>query len=611
MNNSIGSNSCSINSTSNTNMSLQQIYDTCFPNNVFKSKSSLKNQPNSDFIQKMFMFEYKNDKNTNKDGIQCIPSDQKVTTRDNKTWIKFSFKNMVLFGTVEQKQSFHKFRKAYINKLFKSLCNPHQNCNYEIVGSDSPVSDMDITIYEMIENKHQDKTNDMDNVNISKSIEDVLVNIYKNHHDVFDQTLEELFDCNIYLTSFFYYSKNNITDGTMYTCIPKATNKNHNSINNMYLCFLKHDSGYFDYEQRKWALSKFVKLISREVPKRFKSDILDILLKYFDGYYKLFQIVEKFILKKHGTFIKRSNATTFRYRSDKIRDVRQARRSINAFNRENSVSSADSGIIRNGENTYYNAERNVYKETSDPQELLNDIERKNAISEVLSKTAKLSTAEKDTYSTQGASFAHVVNRNEYPEITKHLSIYMLIDAIFDNLGFIGQLIFHEEQCNDEFVQFTKVMKVSKYVERICNDLVLIMAVPEANNYKQNKPTEFQNIATLSKDLNEKRKKMLPMTETSSSIDQFKNILREYSNSRIGIIPNIINNNNKVIKRSQSSQSVNSYNSAHNNNSNTFLKDHIDLVNLFRDIIVFTFDQTSAYDTVDYQQRYKAFQLNRY
>ena len=499
-------------------MNLQQIYDTFFPKHEFVKKSISRQ------TKHIYMFEYAKTTNANSRITNCLPQEDKLVTEDGRLWIKFSFKNIVMFGTNEQKHEFHRFRKIYVNRLLTSLCDKSKNCNFEIIWSDSPVSDMDITMYELLYIANQNNnTKAALKWMTSRTISGVIENIHSDHHKIFDQTLEELFDCNFFRTSFVYYSPVDISKKSEYTCIPNATQKN------MFLCFIKHAEDYFDFEQRQWALSKFVKVLRIQIPRPLEIHFSYLFKKYYPKYDKILKLVDVFNLKS-------------------------------GFNTTISTTNTVASATRMSTN--------------------------NTVREILSKTSKFSISEKDTYYTQGASFAHVVNRANYPDIINYLNANMLIDASLDNLGFIAEIIFSDDTCNDAFVKNSKMLKVSKYVDRICSNISLIVSKSD-----KKPPSDFSTIAKLSNQLNQKRKSLATINETRPLVGVFVEKLEEYANScflkKQGNLEDESSSLNLVFQLMK--------------RDNTSISENFTLIHMFRNIVVFTFDNVELHDTAIYNE----------
>lgn len=235
-------------------------------NDTIKQKHDLNSSNN-----KTFYFKFTG----NKKALHCIKNDVLVVNSSEYRgiWIKLSFRNILRFATGEQKILYDQYRKKYINGIMKSIWD-NSSCGtlqYEIIGSNSYVSDVDVFIYKLWSNNIS-PTN-----SIRKCLSKIVDKIHQHHHKTYEQSLEELFDCNIYITSFFYYTKTQINNSKFFCLQPKDSS-------NMYLCFTKLIN--YDLEQRKWACYKIATNL-----KKYKSDILlRDLKKHFPTYSKLISL---------------------------------------------------------------------------------------------------------------------------------------------------------------------------------------------------------------------------------------------------------------------------------------------------------------------------------
>lgn len=103
--------------------------------------------------------------------------------------------------------------------------------------------------------------------------------------------------------------------------------------------------------------------------------------------------------------------------------------------------------------------------------------------------------ERETYKSIGATLNIVKKREDLP-------LEMLMDSIYDNLGFLAEVVF-PEQCN--VANSYKLMKATKYLARICKVMLAIQ-----KDQKVNDILAFCNM------LNNKRKRFQPMTAKHSA-----------------------------------------------------------------------------------------------
>lgn len=436
-----------ISNNGSVNATARNVYNNQFPRQTFRTQTQTKGQVNSQTDNlKFYFFKYdeeffQNNVNLRRD-INCLPNEDVFSVNDEK-WIRFSYDNIVLFGTPSQKQKFHEFRVNYIRKLIENNCYNDKNCNYEIIGSDTAVSDRDITLYKLLTKN---------NSNVSPA--DVKQNILIEHSKIFRDTLEYLFDCNIYITTFFFYSKEKNNTDTAFTYI-----KPHSNTTNMYLCIPNTKECDTEKTQREWAFSKIVKVV-REMET-------DFFMKYFNAYFSRYSTFmtsssRKILFKKFQSFTGRTSSKKY----DRLKTV------------------CDSMLTSQSGNS-----------------------RRSSLSELVERQSKLSATERDTYNSLGAAFAHVVNHDIYPGIKEHINISMYIDAIIENIGFIGQLALKKKECyDDNFI----IIKMAKYLDRVCSSIRNIKSMStttNGDNIKQTKKSSFETISTVSNDINTMRKTM--------------------------------------------------------------------------------------------------------
>jgi hypothetical protein len=435
--------------------------------------------PNTQNIDGRYFFELR--KHLNDDNlINCINKEQRIEINNSQssyygTWILFTFKNILLFATDDQKKTYHAFRTSYITNLLDTtfLESNCINCYYNIIGSNSPVSDIDVHIYYKITGET--------NVN-SKYHTDVMSiqkRILSKHHENFNQTLEELFDCNLYLTSFFYYSDNEIENNVFSSILNRTTR-------DIYLCIPKLDiySNTFNVNQRKLSCTKLLNIFEYvfknniQFPISYLKNILKDISLIFDGHYDFLDITRK-------------------------------------------------------ECEYSKA--NTYTQKTMKWKTINAVLQKKNSGELVNSVSKYSRTEKDTYNSFGAAVIHVVNHEDYPQVVEFIDEMMYIDAVFDNLGFIYKLVLEKDKCDtDDFI----IVKVCKYLDRICNNIEgLITFISQSrqelhNNSKISKNKYFTTIKNLSNLCNKNRKKLVSLESAKKTIEEVYDGLYNYcSNSR--------------------------------------------------------------------------------
>ena len=110
---------------------------------------------------------------------------QVIRVDNGKLYAPFKWDYVLLYGTPEQKTAFNRFRIKYIRYLFDKVCLELDDpCKDNLVGTypSSAKSDIDY--------------------NISGKISEKIRRIAERHMELFDDSLDELFDINLYGTSF-------------------------------------------------------------------------------------------------------------------------------------------------------------------------------------------------------------------------------------------------------------------------------------------------------------------------------------------------------------------------------------------------------------------------
>ena len=413
---------------------------------------------------------------------KCIENEVIDDSNGNK-WIRMSFRNLTLFGDDDQKRKFHEYRKKYIDNLVASLCVHDNNCNFEVIGSDSPVSDRDIFVFEIMGFKKN-------GVDVNGKIGEVINSIKNEHYKYHNLSLEEMFDCNLYMTNFFGY-----TDDVKK--VPKGYSFYKNKYNEKYLCV---NIQKYDNKQRKFSVRRL--LVSLQCVNNSKQNDItqtkDIIKSQFIKYFNLLNYCDSKLFSTENLSL-----NTRGIRKSLCETVR--RRTIN-------VSTCP-------------------------------IERTNKVSE-------LSATEKDAYHTLGAALLHVVDTSQYSvdilsKLDISISIPLYIDAILDNLGFVAATLLEDDACKSEL--YTEI-KATKYIDRICNSFIAL------NNLNPTTLDEYQfkmlkEVSNASYSINSYRKLMYheDSVEMTSSMNAMKKTLDTFFDSinntncakRSSLLPKIV------------------------------------------------------------------------
>lgn len=100
-----------------------------------------------------------------------------VFKQDGQTYIRFIWELAVLFATHEQLVEFDAFRQKHVGRLLAKYCNTE--CTYRKIGSDSPKSDIDLNMS-------------------APDVEKRILNMIDEHNSIFSDSLESMFDTNLY-----------------------------------------------------------------------------------------------------------------------------------------------------------------------------------------------------------------------------------------------------------------------------------------------------------------------------------------------------------------------------------------------------------------------------
>lgn len=341
-----------------------------------------------------------------KDFKKCFPVlkdeySKFIFERNNRIFIRFQWELIVLFASKKQLIEFDKFRQGYINDLLKKHCNIEATCVYRKIGSNSPKSDIDINMR-------------------APHIEKIITDIIKEHNSNFADTLEDMFDTNLYGITIRYLNCSNSPE-----CYPNYTST---------------------IKQRTWSFLRIAEVV-QENPN---------LENTFSPIYK------SLLDRSMSLLISLQNKYKFnRYRH------------------------------------YSAALKRFYKEKNkrhpDPDKLIEKLS--------LSKYF-----EKDTYRSGGAVL-HIVEKKLDIDVDK------LYDSVYDNYGFLLSVLMKKSICSDKNIN-AKIMKVSKYISRICE------AIQEIGNKKQlPKHPYLMKVWELADSINKKRKGLVNISLITPEIDK--------------------------------------------------------------------------------------------
>ncbi len=103
--------------------------------------------------------------------------------------VRFSWETVLLFGSDRQKQAFNRFRTQYIDYLVSRHCNSLSRCKYAVAGTPAELSAL----------------SDMDYNFEGPGMRSAMDKIAQEHSMYFDADLNEVFDANMYGTTFKFH----------------------------------------------------------------------------------------------------------------------------------------------------------------------------------------------------------------------------------------------------------------------------------------------------------------------------------------------------------------------------------------------------------------------
>lgn len=177
----------------------------------------------------------------------------------NKIYIKFQWNLIVLFATKTQLETYDKVRKYYVQAIILKHCKKQANCYSKFVGSNTPKSDIDVNISCPI-------------------VEKVIHDIHEDHAQHFNDTLDVMFDTNLYGSVFRYFQKE---------CY-HATNVPN-------LCYPKHKS---NYDQRVWSFLRIAETLNKESSLTLKNIVAVMKPEYKHLFNKATTLLHKMQKKK-------------------------------------------------------------------------------------------------------------------------------------------------------------------------------------------------------------------------------------------------------------------------------------------------------------------------
>lgn len=146
-------------------------------------------------------------------------------------YIRFNWNLITLFATKKQLLKYHKERKLYIHALIARHCTVDKECYIKYVGSDTPKSDIDI------------------NINCP-NVQEVVAGIMDEHYANYSDSLEDMFDTNIYGSMIRHFGENCSQVKTLQTAC--------------------HPDYYPLYSQRIWSFLRVVEVMNAQQESKAK-----------------------------------------------------------------------------------------------------------------------------------------------------------------------------------------------------------------------------------------------------------------------------------------------------------------------------------------------------
>lgn len=361
-----------------------------------------------------------------------------VSNNDNKLFIRLNWHNAMFFGHIAKSKSsdktksfickLHEFRKKYIDYI-KNQISYTNNVQIIQVGSDSCVSDIDLSISLKIVDIETRLSNIVDD------IINVFRLMYNEHYKHFDDSFEDMFDTNIYATSFILnmpfsfrhalmktvqtfsfldISKLNIEEfsklQTIFAC--RRICNYHLNTANLPDCNIKNIINRILWNNKKALDDNFSNIITY-INKHIK-DTQSVTLSFMD-------------LKKYYTY------DIFSFKDSKIKNDYTY-------------------LIK----AYYNLMDSVIFEGNNDNIYL--------IPCILSCATMI---EQDSYHSMGAFLDIVAFTGRNDEYMPHEC--MFTHSILDNIGFIIDIL-NKHSSDGCYDIITNILKISKYIERICKSI---------------------------------------------------------------------------------------------------------------------------------------------
>lgn len=401
---------------------------------------------------------------------------------EDKYYVILDWRNFLFFGDIavvsDFCRSYDTFRWSYIRSLLQSV---NDKIYYEKVGSNSCVSDIDISICPKINfSSYNGNYQTFRFKKYANKVKKAFEIIMKLHNKHFTQTFEDLFDTNIYATNFtikaditqFYHVRQILSDKIFHY----YRKKEH------VICFPKiHETILTSNEIEKIHLSQFT-FAFRRLFNHLLSHPNPKLRNAMNFYYRL-NYNNKDLLKgilgdvdllKYYIYSEVDNNKLIK---DYTKYVTKYYKTIDA-------------IVAN-------------EKVVDTSSLVKDALKYLSIATCM---------EHDSYHSYGAFLDIVILSGGESNKKQYMHSYLFKHSIVDNVGFISDIItrYKDDYCYDDV---TNILKVSKYIERICNAIL--------NSGDKYNKKRINDIRTIASRANEARKNGIKEEKSQMAIEVYK------------------------------------------------------------------------------------------
>lgn len=334
--------------------------------------------------------------------LKCTSKNPDISNISDSTYIdkvriKFTWETLLSFGTDVQQEELNVFRRRYINYLLDGVCVGQ--CKYITIGTPalSAKSDMDF---------------DMSGV----QIENVIKKVFEVHSQYFDDSLDLLFDVNLYgsVFNFDQYSKTKL-------------------------------SSEFSERQKLWSFVRIVEtliFLDEATQKRYIFELNNKHKQLYEAALYAIKTGFKIEVRKKNTTNVSKNVTN------------NAKLMVR-------TKSLDKYAVHLGE---YFSKKNVSNISRSTNNTNNSNVKTSKFFDVVESFSLAKFYERETYRSLGAVL-HIVHKRE-TLVEKDFYLH----SVYDNFGFVLENLLHHKLCGNIFKN--NILKIAKYLFRICDGLIL-------------------------------------------------------------------------------------------------------------------------------------------